>query len=256
MEAKQVGRGRLSLWLHVAWSLVKRRPLVWLGYTVLTGLILALCRISLAAGVFLSVTALFAGIAVAESVDRRPKASPREIVSAALGILPKAMKMALPIVVCWFSFRIAWNLYNDEPEKIARFFFDWEYTRETLYGMSFRQHTAWLFAGGVVALLFALLLVNWFTTWFSFPLSVYERVGWFAAKEKGTRGVEANTGVMYQLLGLLLFAIILVTMVLPLLTPVLYALDSLLMYVSYRDIFAGAAPAGNPYFSSDRLARE
>jgi hypothetical protein len=233
-----VKRTSFSGWLSQALWLIGREPLVWLGYMLVIGLLLGVGRVSLALGVFLAVTSLFVGVGVAKYTDLKSSAGHSVSLYWAISkSLPLAVLAALSIVLCWFVFRLAANIYSEEWEKIAQFFYYWELTPENMDDKSLRQLTGWLYSSAIVALIFVLLMLTTFASWFSYPLMLFKSYTWSQAKEQGNKAVTRHLSAIYKLLGFVFAAVFIGGGMMPLLTPVLYALVSTLMYVSYQTIF-------------------
>jgi len=233
-----VKRTSFSGWLSQALWLIGREPLVWIGYMLVIGLLLGVGRVSLALGVFLSVTSLFVGVGVAKYTDLKSSAGHSVSLYWAISkSLPLAVLAALSIVLCWFVFRLAANIYSEEWEKIAQFFYYWELTPENMDDKSLRQLAGWLYSSAIVALIFVLLMLTTFASWFSYPLMLFKSYTWSQAKEQGNKAVTRHLSAIYKLLGFVFAAVFIGGGMMPLLTPVLYALVSTLMYVSYQTIF-------------------
>jgi hypothetical protein len=233
-----VKRTSFSGWFSQALWLIGREPLVWIGYMLVIGLLLGVGRVSLALGVFLSVTSLFVGVGVAKYTDLKSSAGHSVSLYWAISkSLPLAVLAALSIVLCWFVFRLAVNIYSEEWEKIAQFFYYWELTPENMDDKSLRQLAGWLYSSAIVALIFVLLMLTTFASWFSYPLMLFKSYTWSQAKEQGNKAVTRHLSAIYKLLGFVFAAVFIGGGMMPLLTPVLYALVSTLMYVSYQTIF-------------------
>lgn len=231
-------RTSFSGWLSQAFWLIGREPLVWIGYMLVTGLLLGVGRVSLALGVFLAVASLFVGVGVAKYTDLKSSAGHSVSLYWAISkSLPLAVLAALSIVLCWFVFRLAANIYSEEWEKIAQFFYYWELTPENMDDKSLRQLAGWLYSSAIVALIFVLLMLTTFASWFSYPLMLFKSYTWSQAKEQGNKAVTRHLSAIYKLLGFVFAAVFIGGGMMPLLTPVLYALVSTLMYVSYQTIF-------------------
>jgi hypothetical protein len=227
-----------SNWLNQSLWLIGRAPLVWAGYTLAVGFLLGVGRVSLALGVFLSVTSLFVGVGVAKYTDL--KSSTGHSVGLYWAIsksLPLAVLAAFSIVFCWFIFRLVSNVYNEEWEKIAQFFFYWELTSENMDDKSWRQLAGWLYSSAIVTLIFVLLMLVTFASWFSYPLMLFKNYTWSQAKEQGNKAAIRHQDAMYKLLGFIFAVVFIGGGIMPLLTPALYVLVSALMYVSYQTIF-------------------
>jgi hypothetical protein len=233
-----VKRTSFSGWLSQALWLIGREPWVWIGYMLIIGLLLGVGRVSLALGVFLSVTSLFVGVGVAKYTDLKSSAGHSVSLYWAISkSLPLALLAALSIVLCWFVFRLAANIYSEEWEKIGQFFYYWELTPENMDDKSLRQLAGWFYSSAIVALIFVLLMLTTFASWFSYPLMLFKSYTWSQAKEQGNKAVTRHLSAIYKLLGFVFAAVFIGGGMMPLLTPVLYALVSTLMYVSYQTIF-------------------
>lgn len=231
-------RTSFSGWLSQALWLINRAPLVWIGYTLFIGFLLGIGRVSLALGVFLSVTSLFVGVGVAKYVDLKGSAGHSVGFFWAVNkSLPLAVLAAVTMVLFWFVFRLIANVYSGEWDKIAQFFFYWELTPENLEDKSLRQLAGWLYASAIAALIFVLLMLTSFASWFSYPLMLFKDYTWSQAKEEGNKAVTKHQSAMFKLLGFVFAVVFIGGGVMPLLTPVLYMLVSTLMYVSYQAIF-------------------
>jgi len=233
-----VKKAKFSVWLRDSLIFVSRGPWVWAGYTLFTGVILVLGRVSLALGIFLSVTSLFVGIGVAKYIDLKySKENPVGFFWAVNKSLPLAVLAASTIVVFWFVFMLVANLFTGEFYKIGQFFFFWELTPENLNHRSTREIADWIYSYANVTLIFTLLMLTTFASWFSYPLMLFKDYSWSQAKVDGNYAVSRNQNAMYKMLGFIFAEAILCTTVTPLLTPVLYMLTSTMMYVSYKRIF-------------------
>jgi hypothetical protein len=233
-----VTRITFGSWLRQAIVLIVHAPLVWAGYTLFIGILFSVGRVSLALGVFLSVTCLFVGVGVAKYIDL--KSVTKTSVSfnwAVRRSLPLAVLAASSIVFCWFVFRIVANIYSGEIYKISQFFFYWDIRSENLDDKSMRQIAAWIYSSSMATLLFVLLMLTSFANWFSYPLMLFKNYSWSQAKERGNKASTENHVAMYKLLAFVFAAVLIGAGVMPLLTPVLYMLVSTLMYVSYKAVF-------------------
>lgn len=222
-----------SNWLKQAGILMLSRPMVWLGYALITGLIFTVARISLALGLFFSICSLFVGVGVAAYIDKK-------IASLRLAInqtLPLGIIAATALVCCWFIFRLVANLYSGEYIKILQFFFYWELTPENFANKSLRQLIGWLYSVAIMTPIFLMLMLNSFASWFSFPLMVFDNQSWSRAKGQGRQACVTHSGAFYKLMSLLFAIAILGNSIIPIFTPLFYMLLSTLMYVSYRDVF-------------------
>ena len=231
-------KAKFSDWLKQSLLFVSRGPWVWAGYTVFVGVLMTLGRVSLALGILLSVTSLFVGIGVAKYIDlKSSEDNPVGFYWAINKSLPLAVLAASSIVIFWFAFMVVANLITGELYKIAQFFFFWELTPENLNHKSTREIAIWLYSYANITLIFTLLMLTTFASWFSYPLMLFKNQSWSEAKEQSDYAVSRNQKAMYQILGFTFAEAILCTTVTPLLTPVLYMLTSTMMYVSYKGIF-------------------
>jgi hypothetical protein len=233
-----VKKAKFGDWLRQSLLFVSRGPWVWAGYTLFTGIILILGRVSLAFGIFLAVTCLFTGVGVAKYIDLKYSAeNPVGFYWAINKSLPLAVLTAISIVIFWFVFMAIANVFSGELYKIGQFFFHWELTPENLNHKSVRETADWIYGYANVTLMFVLLMLTTFASWFSYPLMLFKNYSWSEAKARGNLAVSKHQNAMYKLLGFIFAEAILCTTVTPLLTPVLYTLTSTMMYVTYKGIF-------------------
>ena len=231
-------KAKFSDWLKQSLLFVSHGPWVWAGYTLFVGMLMTLGRVSLALGIFLSVTSLFVGVGVAKYIDLKYSAeNPVGFYWAVNKSLPLAVLAASTIVIFWFAFMVVANLFTGELYKIGQFFFFWELTPENLNQKSTREIADWIYSYANVTLIFTLLMLTTFASWFSYPLMLFKNYSWSQAIEEGNYAVTRNQNAMYKMLGFIFAEAILCTTVTPLLTPVLYMLTSTMMYVSYKGIF-------------------
>lgn len=231
-------KAKFSDWLRESLLFLGRDPVVWVGYTLFVGLILLAGRISLALGIFFSVTALFLGVGIAKFSDLKYSGeSPFGLFWAIKKSLPLAILAATAIVVFWFGFNVLANLLSGDIDKIWQFFFNWELTPENLKHKSMREIAGWLYTYANVAVIFVLLMLSTFASWFSYPLMLFRDCSYSRAKELGRIQVSKNQSALNKLLGFIFIQALLCSSVTPLLTPVLYVLVSTLMYVTYQSVF-------------------
>jgi hypothetical protein len=233
-----VKKAKFSHWLKQSLIFVSHGPWVWAGYTLFTGILMTIGRVSLALGIFLSVTSLFVGVGVAKYIDLKYSAeNPVSFYWAINKSLPLAVLAASSIVIFWFAFMVIANVITGELYKIGQFFFLWELTPENLNNKSTREIANWIYSYSNVTLIFTLLMLTTFASWFSYPLMLFKNYSWSQAIEQGNQAVTRNQNAMYKMLGFIFAEAILCITVTPLLTPVLYMLVSTTMYVSYKGIF-------------------
>lgn len=232
-------KARFSDWLRESLLFVGRGPVIWSGYTLFVGIVLLVGRFSLALGIFFSVTSLFVGVGVSKYIDLKYSGdNPVGLFWAIRKSLPLAILAAATVVLFWFGFNVAANLLSGDIEKIGRFFFFWELTPENLNRKSTREIASWLYSYANVSLIFVLLMLTTFASWFSYPLMLFRNYSYSQAKMLGELEVSKNQGAFYKLLGFIFLEALLCSSVTPLLTPVLYMLVSTLMYVTYQNVFA------------------
>jgi energy-converting hydrogenase Eha subunit A len=233
-----VKKAKFSDWLRLSLLFAGRGLGVWAGYALFTGVALVLGRVSLALGIFLSVTCLFVGVGVAKYIDLKyTEEHPVGFYWAVNKSLPLAVLAAGTIVIFWFGFMAVANLITGELYKMGQFFFFWELTPENLSHKSTREVAEWIYSYANVTLMFTLLMLTTFASWFSYPLMLFKNDSWSQAIAKGNQAASRNQNALYKMLGFIFAEAILCTTVTPLLTPVLYMLTSTMMYVSYRSIF-------------------
>ncbi|MDD2660287.1 MAG: hypothetical protein PHY54_11525 [Methylococcales bacterium] len=231
-------KAKFSHWLKQSLLFVSRGPWVWAGYTLFTGILMTVGRASLALGILVSVTSLFVGVGIAKYIDLKYSAeNPVGFYWAVNKSLPLAVLAAGAIMVFWFVFMVVANLFTGELYKIGQFFFFWELTPENLNQKSTREIADWIYSYSDITLMFTLLMLTTFASWYSYPLMLFKNYSWSQAIEEGNYAVSRNQNAMYKMLGFIFAEAILCTSVTPLLTPVLYMLTSTMMYVSYKGIF-------------------
>jgi len=227
---------KFSDWLKQSLLFISRDPVVWVGYTLLMGVVLMLGRISPALGIFLAVIFLFVGVGIAKYIDIKSSEQRVNLSYAITKSLPLAILAAIVIVLCWFVFMAMANIFSGEPEKIGQFFFYWQLTPENLNHKSSRELASWLYGYANVTLIFTLLMMTTFASWFSHSLMLFKDYSWSAAKEVGNQLMAKHQSALYKLLAFVFLEAVLCASVTPLLTPVLYMLTSTLMYISYKNV--------------------
>lgn len=144
------------------------------------------------------------------------------------------------IVICWFVFSAIANILNGEYAQIGNFFFDWQFTDKNLHRRDARELAIWLYGYANITLIFVLLMVTTFASWYSYPLMLFKDYTWTQAKEAGNEEVAKNKEALYKTLAFLILEAILCTEITPWLTPVLYMLTSTFMFISYKSFFERA----------------
>ncbi len=229
---------KFSLWLKQSLLFVARGPWVWSGYALFVGVLMPLGRTSLALGILITVTSLFLGVVVAKYIDlKHAGENPVGFYCAIKKGLPLAVLAATSIMVFWFVFMLVANLFSGEYYKIIQFFFFWELTQENLSHRSMPEIASWIFSYANVCLLFTLLMLTTFASWFSYPLMLFKDYSWSQAIEQGNYAVSRHQAAIYKMLAFIFAQALLCMTITPLLTSVLYILTSTMMYVSYASLF-------------------
>jgi hypothetical protein len=228
---------KFSDWLRQALLFLRRDPVVWVCYILLMGVVLVIGRISLALGILLSVTSLFVGVGIAKYIDMKTTEQRVRLSWAIKKSLPLGILAAITIMLCWFVFMALATLLSGEFYKIGQFFYYWQLTPENLNRQTSREIASWLYGYANVTLIFVLLMMTTFASWFSHTLMLFKNYSWSRAKEVGNQAMAKHKNAVYKLLGFVFFEAVLCASITPLLTPVLYMLTSTLMYISYRNIF-------------------
>ena len=237
-------KAKFSEWLKQSLLFVSHDPWIWAGYTLFVGVIMTIGKVSLALGILLSVTSLFVGVGVAKYIDlKHSTESSVGLYWAINKSLPLGVLAAGTIMIFWFAFMVVANLLTGEVDKIGRFFFYWELTPENLNHRSAREIANWIYSYANITLIFTLLMLTSFASWFSYPLMLFKDQSWSQAIERGNHAVSRNQNAIYKSLAFIVAEALLCTSVTPLLTPVLYMLTSTMMYVSYKSIFEVSKPS-------------
>jgi hypothetical protein len=240
-----VRKAQFGDWLRDSLLFAARAPLVWIGYTLAVGIVLLVGRVSLATGIFCSVTSLFVGVGIAKYVDLKYSGDdPVPLLWAVKKSLPLAILAAASLVICWFGINVVANLVSGDILKTGRFFFYWELTPENLRRRPMREIASWFYTYANVALVFVLVMLTTFASWFSYPLMLFRNYSFSQAKDRGAYEASRNRGAFYKLYGFIVLEALLCSSVTPLLTPVLYVLVSILMYVTYQDLFGVKSSQG------------
>ncbi len=223
----------LSHWLLQSWNLLWRHPLLWAMFLFVSSPLLALGVISPFLGILFAVLCLFLGVSVAAYADKQ-LASLQCLLRQCL---PLALLAALALVSCWLVFRILADLNSNNAQNIALFFWLGSQKLTALQSQTWRLLTAGLFELAIVTLIFTLLMLTSFASWFSFPLMTLKGYVWSVAKSEGQQAAirfrPGMTRLMYSSGLLIIFGL----GWLPCLTPLVYLLISLLMYVTYKEAF-------------------
>ncbi len=230
---------KFSDWLRKCLLFIRRDPWIWVGYTLFVAVILCVGRVSYALGIFSAVASLFVGVGVAKYIDLKHY-SPEQSVGLMWAIkksLPLAIILGGMIMLCWFIFSALANILNGQAEMISYFFFDWQYTSQNLRGRDSRELAIWLYGYANISLIFTLLMLATFASWYSYPLMLFKDYGWSQAKEVGRQESATQKEAYYKMLAFLVVEAILCTEITPWLTPVLYMLTSTFMFVTYKSCF-------------------
>ena len=225
-------------WLRRSLLFIRRAPWIWTACTLFIGLVLCIYRISYALGIFSSVALLFVGVGVAKYIDLKHSGQqPVGLFWAIKKSLPLAIIMGGMITVCWFIFSAMANILNGQPEMISYFFFDWQLTPENLNRRDTRELAIFFYGYANITLIFTLLMIATFASWYSYPLMLFKDYRWSQAKEAGRQVSDTQKEAYYKMLLFLIFEAILCAEITPLLTPVLYMLTSTFMFVTYKSFF-------------------
>ncbi|MBK8815239.1 MAG: hypothetical protein IPN42_06895 [Methylococcaceae bacterium] len=230
---------KFSDWLRKSLLFTRHNLWVWLGYSVFVGLVLCLGRVSYALGIFSAVVSLFVGVGIAKYADLK-HFTPEKSVGLFWAVkksLPLGIIAGLTIVICWFIFSAIANILNGQWEMISYFFFDWQFTEQNLQGRDSRELAIWLYGYANITLIFTLLMLANFASWYSYPLMLFKDYSWSQAKEEGRQETAKHKDAYYKTLAFFIFEAILCTEITPWLTPVLYVLTSIFMFTTYKSFF-------------------
>lgn len=214
-------------------ALIGRWPVLWLLYMLFLSVILAAARISLALGIFLSVTSVLVGVSIAAYTDQAISGE-RRLFRYIDKHLAMAMSLAILVVICWLVFRVVYNIYTGEPEKILYFFFEWQLTDADFADKTPRQLIAWLYRAAIVSLMFLILMMTSFAHWFSYPLMALKKMDWVEAKHYGRQAALPHNAGLTRLVIFILVLTVFGTGILPMLTPLIYVWVSAMLYASYK----------------------
>lgn len=230
---------KFSDWLRKSLLFIRHEPWLWFGYTLLIALLLCIGRISYALGIFTAVVSLFVGVGIAKYIDLKHYAPERSVglMWAIQKSLPLAIIAGFAIVICWFIFAALANILNGQWQMITYFFFDWQFTPENLRGRDTRELAIWLYGYANITLIFTLLMMATFASWYSYPLMLFKDYSWSQAKEIGNQETHKQKDAYFKTLAFLIFEAILCTEITPLLTPVLYMLTSTFIFLTYKSSF-------------------
>lgn len=230
---------KFSDWLRKTLLFIRRDPMVWIGYTLFVAVVLVISRISFAVGIFAAVASLFVGVGVAKYADLKHAETESSVglMWAIKKSLPLAIIMGGIVTACWFIFSALANILNGQFAEIANFFFDWQFTDKNLHRAEARELAIWLYGYANITLIFVLLMVTTFASWYSYPLMLFKDYSWSQAKDAGNEQIANHKETLYKTLAFLIFEAILCTEITPFLTPVLYVLTSVFMFVTYKSIF-------------------
>lgn len=234
---KRNPKPKFSDWLQQSLRLLGQQPRLWLSYSLIVAALLLIGHLSQALGIFVAVVSLFVGVGLAKYTDLQQSAETKPSLSWVINkSLPLAIIAALIILLCWFVFLVTACLMSGEIYKIAQFFFHWEYTDSNRLHTNTRDLAVWLYSYADVALIFTVLMLSSFVGWFTHPLMLFRNETFSHAKEKNDYVTSRNQKAIYQLLAFIIFQALLCSTLTPLLTPVLYALVSVLIYMPYKSL--------------------
>ena len=225
-------------WLQQALFFINLEPWIWCGYTLVMALLFAVGKVSLALGIVISVSCFFVGVGVAKYIDMQHNQQTTQPLSWAIyNSLPLALLAAMTMLLLWFIFMAFYNVLSGEYSNILRFFFDWDLGVQHFKRKTVREVASWLYAYTDITLLFTLLMLCTFGSWFSFPLMLFQDYHWSVAKRLGDDTLATRKKTYYNMLAFLFFEALMCAALTPLLTPIFYMLTSTLMYLSYKNLF-------------------
>lgn len=234
---------KFSDWLRKSLLFIRRDPWIWVGYCLFVAVILCFGTFSYALGIFSAVVSLFVGVGVAKYIDMKHYSEGSVgLIWAIKKSLPLAVLASGTIVICWFIFSAIANIANGQAEMISYFFFDWQITPENLLRRTrtFRDLGIWLYGYANITLIFTLLMLATFASWYSYPLMLFKDYTWSQAKTAGREETATQKEAFYKMLAFLILQAVLCAEVLPWLTPVLYMLTSTIMFLTYKSYFEKA----------------
>lgn len=230
-----------SDWLKFGFILIAKKPLFWLMYCVVLYPLLALGSLSQMLGIVLAVICLFVGVGAAAYSDSDFHLEKTTSLNAAIKqSLPLAIIAGLAVMVCWFLFKVVADMVSGEMSHIINFFWQWDLLNDEFWAQSRLTLFGKIYTVAMVTLMFTILMLTTFASWFSFPLMVFKNSRWSVAKKLGNQLSRDQKKAISNLMLFLGIAMVLGFSMMPFLTPQIYALTSILMYVSYRQIFASA----------------
>lgn len=229
-------------WLMQGMSLIAKNPLFWIIYCALLYPLLAVGSFSQIIGIVLSVVCLLVGVGVAAACDDSPEISDKPIrLSVAIRqCLPLAIIAGFALMLLWFAFKVISDLLGGQIGNILQFFWQPNLLDELFATQSWLRLSGKLYAIAMVALMFSILMLTTFGSWFSFPLMIFKNCRWSAAKQLGREASKRHSKTMSSLMFFLGFATVIGLSLMPLLTPEVYMITSILMYISYRQAFASS----------------
>ncbi len=225
-------------WLQQGLVLLGKNLLFWLMYCVVLYPLLALGSLSQMLGIVVAVVCLFVGVGFAAYCDQAVGSVPVVRLSRIVKqCLPLAIIAGLAIMVCWFSFRVIADLVNGQFSNILHFFWQSDLLKVDLLSQPVQLLAAKIYAVSMVTMMFSVLMLTTFGSWFSFPLMVFNNHRWSMAKTVGNQGTRKCQKAMSNLMLCLGVIMVLGLGLMPVLTPIGYIMTSILMYVSYRQMF-------------------
>ena len=224
-------------WVQDSLKLLLSHPVVWLNYFLWVCVLLSVGRISLALGIVLSAFSFLMTVSIADYVsEKKSEETKNTLMDMMRTYVPTAFSMAIMLMLCWFVFRVIFNIYSGEPEKIVSFFFDWQLFDQNIVDQGIREYSGWLYRAAIVTLIFLILMLTSFASWFSYPLMVCQGLNWSQAKYRGKTMTQDFHTVCQKQLAFSFFLAIVATGISPFLTPLIYIFTGVLLYVSFADI--------------------
>ncbi len=227
-----------SNWLKQVLLLLGKQPFFWLIYVVLLYPVLAIGSLSQLLGIILAVISLFVGVGLGAFCDQLEQSGKNVTLTQIIRqCLPLSIIAGIALMLCWFVFRAIADLTNGQFQHIVQFFWQGDLIKPELWDKPWQIIVARVYEVSMVALIFSVLMITTFANWFSFPLMVFNNYRWSIAKNSGIQSARKNQKAMSNLMLSLGISTVLGLSLFPVLTPIFYLLTSLLMYVSYRQIY-------------------
>lgn len=232
-------KARFGDWLRKAFLFFRGHFRLWFAYVLVVAFGMMITGISQALGILFAVTSLFLGVAIAKYADIK-ETTPESTITLTWAInnsLPLSVIAGLAVMVFGFVVSTVVKIADGDYAGVFRYFFYFQLSPDVLDRVSLGDLGAWLFGYANLSLIFVLLMSLVFASWFSFPLMLFKGLPWSRAKLDGKQEEANCRDVLYKTVCSLVVTAFLCIELAPLLTPVLYAMTSILIFISYRDYF-------------------